>query len=123
VDSVSGWKQNVFLIKAMGRGSYQRTRVDKYGFPRGTLMSQKTVKGFATGDMVKAVVPSGKKQGTYIGRVAVRKSGSFNIQKPGGITVQGVSWKCCKLISRQNGYGFATSKFLPHLKEGEEFRD
>jgi 5-methylcytosine-specific restriction endonuclease McrA len=105
VDTVSGWKQNVFLIKAMGRGSYQRTRVDKYGFPRGTLMAQKTVKGFATGDMVKAIVPAGKKQGTYFGRVAVRKSGSFNIQS-GGITIQGISWRYCKSISRQNGYGF-----------------
>ena len=120
-DAVTGWNQSVFLVKAMGRGSYQRTRVDKYGFPRGYLMDQKTVHGFATGDMVKAVVPSGKKKGTYVGRVAVRKSGSFNIQKPGGTTVQGISWKCCKTISRQNGYSFATSKFLPHLKEGSPF--
>lgn len=112
VDAVSGWKQNVFLIKAMGRGSYQRTRVDKYGFPRGTLMAQKTVKGFATGDMVKAVVPSGKKQGTYFGRVAVRKSGSFNIQT-NTETVQGISWKYCKIISRQNGYNFASQVSSP----------
>jgi len=105
VDSVSGWNQNVFLIKAMGRGSYQRTRVDKYGFPRGYLMDQKTVHGFATGDMVKAIVPTGKKKGTYIGRVAVRKTGSFNIQTREAV-VQGVSWKHCKLISRQNGYSF-----------------
>jgi hypothetical protein len=112
VESVSGWKQNVFLIKAMGRGSYQRTRVDKYGFPRGTLMAQKTVKGFATGDMVKAIVPTGKKKGTYIGRVAVRKSGSFNIQT-NTETVQGISWKYCKIISRQNGYNFASQVSSP----------
>ncbi|MEE4364941.1 MAG: hypothetical protein V2J08_13475 [Desulfotignum sp.] len=105
MDAVSGWKQNVFLTKAMGRGSYQRSRVDKYGFPRGTLMAQKTVKGFATGDMVKAIVPAGKKKGTYFGRVAVRKSGSFNIQT-NTETVQGISWKYCKIISRQNGYNF-----------------
>jgi 5-methylcytosine-specific restriction endonuclease McrA len=112
VDAVSGWKQNVFLIKAMGRGSYQRTRVDKYGFPRGTLMAQKTVKGFATGDMVKVIVPTGKKKGTYIGRVAVRKSGSFNIQT-NTETVQGISWKYCKIISRQNGYNFASQVSSP----------
>jgi hypothetical protein len=97
---------------SMVRGSYQRTRVDKYGFPRGTLMSQKTVKGFATGDMVKAIVPSGKKQGTYIGRVAVRKTGSFNIQTKEAV-VQGISWKYCKIISRQNGYNFASQVSSP----------
>ena len=30
------------------------------------------------GDLVQAVVPSGKKAGTHVGRVAVRSSGSFN---------------------------------------------
>ncbi|MBI9090055.1 MAG: HNH endonuclease [Desulfobacterium sp.] len=112
IDSVADWKQNVFLIKAMGRGSYQRTRVNKYGFPRGYLMSQKTVHGFATGDIIKACVPSGKKEGTYIGRVAVRKSGSFNIQTKQE-TIQGISWRYCKIISRQNGYNFAIPNSSP----------
>jgi hypothetical protein len=53
--------------------SYQRTRLNRFGFPRGVLMRQKQVQGFQTGDRVKAVVPTGKKAGTYTGRVAVRK--------------------------------------------------
>jgi hypothetical protein len=39
----------------------------------------KFVKGFQTGDMVKAIVPQGKKAGIHTGRVAVRSTGSFNI--------------------------------------------
>ena len=35
VDTIDRWKQPVLSIKATGRGSYQRTRLDKYGFPRG----------------------------------------------------------------------------------------
>jgi hypothetical protein len=54
-------------------------RMDKYGFPRTGPKQAKIVKGFQTGDTVKAIVPKGKNQGTYHGRVAVRTSGSFNI--------------------------------------------
>jgi len=103
---ITHWQQPVLDIKCTGRGSYQRTRLDKYGFPRGYLMRQKAVHGFQTGDRVKAMVPTGKKQGTYTGRVAVRASGSFNIQTPGGL-VQGVSHKHCTLIQRGSGYGFS----------------
>lgn len=91
------------LIKAMGRGSRQMCRVDQFGFPRTKAKSVKTVKGFQTGDLVKAVVTKGKKIGTYVGRVAVRKSGSFNI-RTSLETVQGISWKYCKLIQNTDGY-------------------
>jgi hypothetical protein len=70
-------------------------------------MRQKQVHGFQTGDMVKAVVPGGKKVGTHVGRVAVRASGSFNIQTSQGV-VQGISCKHCKLIQRADGYGYST---------------
>lgn len=103
--------QNVptLQIKATGRGSYQRTLTDKYGFPRGQLMKQKSVHGFRTGDFVKADVTKGKKQGTYTGRIAVRKSGSFNIQTK-SITIQGISFKTCRLLQRSDGYQYNTQR-------------
>jgi hypothetical protein len=93
------------LIKAMGRGSRQMCRVDQFGFPRTGAKSAKTVKGFQTGDLVKAIVTKGKKIGIYTGRVAVRTSGSFNI-KTGSETVQGISWKYCNLIQKTDGYTY-----------------
>lgn len=93
------------VIKAMGRGSYQRTRLTKYGFPRGYLMRQKQVHGFQTGDRIKAIVPSGKKAGRHVGRVAIRQTGRFNIQTEHGV-VQGVSYRHCTLIQRGDGYGY-----------------
>jgi hypothetical protein len=93
------------LIKAMGRGSRQMCRVDRFGFPRTGAKSTKTVKGFQTGDIVKAIVTKGKKIGIYTGRVAVRTSGSFNI-KTGSETVQGISWKYCNLIQKTDGYTY-----------------
>ena len=99
----------VLIVKADGHGSRQMCRVNKFGFPRTTAKStEKKVKGFQTGDIVKAVVTSGKKVGTYIGRVAVRKSGSFNI-KTVDKTVQGISWKYCRLLHASDGYSYNTT--------------
>lgn len=93
------------LIKAMGHGSRQMCRMDKYGFPRTGPKSAKHVKGFQTGDMVKAVVTAGKKQGVYVGRVAVRASGSFNITTAKQ-TIQGISHRFCCLVHHCDGYAY-----------------
>ena len=103
--SLSGWNKPTLGIKCTGRGSYQRTRLNQYGFPRGYLMRSKGIKGFQTGDMVKAVVTQGTKIGTYVGRVAVRASGSFNIQSSSGL-VQGISHRFCTIVQRGDGYGY-----------------
>ena len=94
------------IITATGHGSRQMCRVDQYGFPRTTAKKQKAVKGFQTGDIVKAIVTSGKKIGTYLGRVAVRASGSFNLSTKDG-TVQGISWKYCQRIQAVDGYNYS----------------
>lgn len=105
MSGISNWQIPTLQIKCMGRGSYQRTRLDKYGFPRGYLMRNKQVKGFATGDMVKAFVPKGLKQGMHQGRVAVRASGSFNIQTKTEV-IQGISHKHCQILQRADGFGY-----------------
>ena len=105
VDDAIDWQQPVLSVKASGRGSYQRTRLTKYGFPRGYLTRSKSAFGFQTGDLVRAVVTTGKKVGTYLGRVAIRASGSFNIQTGNGL-VQGIHHRFCKLVQRTDGYGY-----------------
>ena len=112
VDVIENWpatQQPVLSIKATGRGSYQRTRLTKHGFPRGVLTRSKSAFGFQTGDMVKAVVTTGKKAGAYLGRVAIRASGSFNIQSTQGL-VQGIHHRFCTLIQRSDGYGYSWAK-------------
>jgi len=106
VDAVLNWRKPKLAIKATGRGSYQRTRLDAFGFPRGYLTRTKRIHGFQTGDMVKACVTKGKKIGHYTGRVAVRASGSFNIQTQQGV-VQGISHQHCKVVQRADGYGYS----------------
>lgn len=73
---------------------------------RGYLLREKRVKGFQTGDQVRAEVTTGKKTGSYQGRVAVRASGSFNIQTPYGV-VQGIHHRFCRLMQRADGYGYS----------------
>ena len=103
--AVTGWRKPTLAIKAMGRGSYQRTRLDRFGFPRGYLTRHKRIKGFQTGDSVIARVTTGKKAGLHAGRVAVRASGSFNIQTAEGV-VQGISHQYCRVIQRADGYAY-----------------
>ena len=64
--AINHWAIPVLVIKCMGRGSYQRTRLNQYSFPHGYLMRQKVVQGFQTGDMAKASITQGKKVGEYI---------------------------------------------------------
>lgn len=92
---------NPLMIRAVGRGSRQMCAINRYGFPRTRPKTLKRVRGFRSGDMVKAMVPSGKKAGIHIGRVAIRASGSFRI----GL-VDGISWKFCSLVQRADGYEY-----------------
>ncbi|NEO81652.1 RNA-guided endonuclease IscB [Moorena sp. SIO4G3] len=96
---------NPLLITAKGHGTRQLCRTNKYGFPIRYCSRLKFHKGFQTGDIIRAVVTKGKKIGTYVGRVATRKSGSFNISTKSGL-VQGISHKYCQFIHRKDGYAY-----------------
>ncbi len=96
----------VLFITANGHGTRQICRTDKYGFPNRYCSRTKFHFGFQTGDIVKAVVVSGKKVGQYIGRIATRATGSFNISTKNGL-VQGISHKYCKHIHKKDGYSYA----------------
>ena len=105
IGEIREWNQPTLAIKATGRGSYQRTRLNADGFPRGYLTRQKRIKGFQTGYLVKAEVTKGTKIGAYLGRVAVRASGSFNLQTAQGV-IQGFGYQHCKVIQCADGYGY-----------------
>ncbi len=65
-------------------------------------MRAKTVRGFRTGDLVRAVVPNGKRAGVHTGPVSVRASGRFRVGE-----VDGISWRHCRLLQRADGYTYA----------------
>ena len=94
------------LIKCAGHGNRQMCGTNKYGFPTRHRTNQKIHKGFQTGDIVQAIVTKGKKIGTYLGRVRVRASGSFDISTTSG-RVTGISHKYCSFIHRKDGYQYS----------------
>lgn len=106
VDAIGYWQRPVLDIKAMGRGSYQRTSTDKYGFPRRYLTRQKCHYGFQTGDYVRAEVLKGKHKGVHVGRVTIRASGVFRVFC-NGTTRDGIRYKCLSLLQLVDGYSYA----------------
>ncbi len=94
------------LIQCAGHGNRQMCGTNKYGFPTRHRTNQKIHKSFQTGDIVKAIVTKGKKIGTYIGRVLVRASGSFDISTNTG-RVAGISYKYCSHIHKKDGYQYS----------------
>src|SRR5271157_5385675 len=93
------------LIKSCGHGCRQMCLMNKFGFVRTGPKEAKFVKAFQTGDVGKAIVTKGSKVGTYVGRIAVRTSGSFNITTAKE-TIQGISFKYCQAIQRMDGYSY-----------------
>jgi 5-methylcytosine-specific restriction endonuclease McrA len=101
------------LIKATGYGHRRMCNINKFGFPqinkKGELAQRsriKVVRGFQTGDMVRAVVPAGKNAGTHVGRVTIRSTGQFDISTPTR-KLQIINWKYCKPVHKQDGYSYA----------------
>jgi 5-methylcytosine-specific restriction endonuclease McrA len=100
-------------ITATGRHSRQMCRTNAAGFPDRTPKATSMVGGFRTGDLVRAAVPaSSVKAGVYVGRIAVRATGSCNITTGHG-TVQGIHVKYCSAIHKGDGYTYAKGAALP----------
>lgn len=102
------------LIKCQGHGDRQMCRTDKFGFPTRYVPRFKFVEGFQTGDIVRLNLLKDKlkktgelviRAGSYVGRVAVRSSGSFNISTKIGL-IQGINCKYCQIIHQKDGYSY-----------------
>jgi 5-methylcytosine-specific restriction endonuclease McrA len=104
-------------ITACGYGRRQMCLMGKRGFPRTSPKAAKYVKGFQTGDLVRAVVTSGTKIGTYVGRVAVRTTGSFNMTTKQA-TIEGIGHQYCTTLHKCDGYSYGHGTPIPSPKKG-----
>ncbi|MEB3217303.1 MAG: RNA-guided endonuclease IscB, partial [Nostocales cyanobacterium 94392] len=93
------------LITATGHGNRQMSGTDKFGFPSRHRTNKQIHFGFQTGDIVKAVVLSGKKVGEYVGRVLCRAKGTFDLATKAG-RISGISHKYCLAIHKKDGYSY-----------------
>ncbi|MFF7761179.1 RNA-guided endonuclease IscB [Streptomyces griseorubiginosus] len=104
-DAIVRLPDRVLVVRATGRGSYARTTPDRFGFPRLRRSRVKRHFGFATGDLVRAVVPLGKWAGVWTGRVSVRATGRHSLTATEGRI--DVSHRNLRLLQRADGYGYA----------------
>jgi 5-methylcytosine-specific restriction endonuclease McrA len=93
------------LITAKGRQRRQMCLMDGSGFPRSKAKGTRVVRGFQTGDLVRAVVPRGTPAGTHVGRVAVKASGAFTITTQTG-AVPDVPARYCRKVQGVDGYAY-----------------
>ncbi|MGW6704343.1 RNA-guided endonuclease IscB [Streptomyces sp. NPDC054956] len=116
-DAVVRVPTQILVVTSTGRGSYARTTPDRFGFPRLRRPRSKTHHGYATGDLVRAVVPRGKWAGTWVGRISVRTSGQHRITTPSSRF--DVSYKHLRMVRRADGYvyGFAPEIRLSGVRE------
>lgn len=96
----------VLIVKATGRGSYARTTPDRFGFPRLQRARTKRHFGYATGDLVRATLPTGRWAGTWKGRISVRARGQHSLATPTGRI--NVSYRNLRLLQRGDGYAYDT---------------
>ena len=89
------------IIKAIGHGSRQMCRNDKYGFPLAHRTNIMTFLEFRTGDIVSANIQKGKFAGKHFGRVTIRQRPSF------GLNGFDVNPKYLTRVHRADGYSYA----------------
>jgi hypothetical protein len=77
-------------ITALGRHARQMCRTDAQGFQHQAPKATSVVGGLRTGDLVRAVVPTGSvKAGVYLGSLAVRATGACQVKTARG-TIEGI---------------------------------
>jgi 5-methylcytosine-specific restriction endonuclease McrA len=88
-------------IRAYGHGRRNRCWTDRHGFPVRHAPRKKYDRGFRTGDLVEAVIPTGKYRGRLRGRVMIRFGQSFQV---GLVSVHP---RHLRKLHRADGYGYA----------------
>jgi hypothetical protein len=105
----NGWVPQCFgqsTARQLGRGSHhlgsRKAKRSSHAF------------GFRTGDIIKAVVPSGKPQGTHVGKVAIKARGQFTITTRER-AVPDVPHRYCRRVHQADEYTYQKGEraFLP----------
>jgi len=99
--------QPILYIKAMGRGKRLRGKANKCGIITVKYRkSPKRINGVQTGDIVRAVTPSGKFAGIFMGRIRTRTSGFHDICCKDGSIVTTTKRSSIKILQPVDGYQY-----------------
>jgi len=75
------------------------------GFPSDIVLDRKLFLAFSPGDIIRAILPTGKFAGTHVGRLTVRATGVFEMVTQLG-KVSPVRAKYCLGVHRVDGYSY-----------------
>jgi hypothetical protein len=87
-------------IKATGRGKRCICLTNKFGFPIKYRQRQRRWFGYRTGDMVRAMLVTGKNIGLHIGRVIVRSKPWFSLNNIS------VHIRTLSILQKSDGYNY-----------------
>jgi 5-methylcytosine-specific restriction endonuclease McrA len=104
VESLNVLTSQPLLIVAKGHGNRQMCGTDKFGFPTRHRTNRKVWFDFQTGDLVRAIVPSGKFAGIWTGRISVRSRPSFKLTSTQSFDVHP---KYLEVVHRADGYAYS----------------
>jgi 5-methylcytosine-specific restriction endonuclease McrA len=93
------------LIRAVGHGRRQQCRTNASGLPLGHKPRARTFLDWKTGDIVRAVIPTGKYTGRHSGRIAIPFRPSFQLN--GQIDVHP---RYLTRLQRADGYDYRTEE-------------
>ena len=99
-------------IQAWGHGRRNRCWTDRHGFPVRHGPRRKSDRGFRTGDLVEAVIPSGKYSGRHRGRVTIRFGQNFQL---GPVSVHP---RHLRKLHRADGYSYSLGERFVPLHDG-----
>lgn len=95
------------LVQSQGQPTRFKTLIDKHGFPRAYRTAPEVWNGIKAGDWVKATVPNGKSQGTWVGCVAgIRQSRPPAIKPFGGKQLDLTAQTEIRLLHCRDGYEY-----------------
>lgn len=106
--------QPYMVVEAMGRGTRLIGQINACGIITVKYRDHhKRVNGIQTGDIVRAVVPNGKYQGTYTGRVMIRSSGIHDIRPMNGKRFSLTKKTVLTVLQHLDGYQYTFDKAIP----------
>jgi hypothetical protein len=73
--------------------------------PSDIVLDRKLFLAFSPGDIIRAILPTGKFAGTHVGRLTVRATGVFEMVTQLG-KVSPVRAKYCLAVHRVDGYSY-----------------
>lgn len=109
VVSVADTQGHAMPVQCAGRGLYQRTITDRFGFPSRHRMRQKLVSGFKGGDICSTVI-SLRRPKAMLGHITLRLRGVFSFYDISSKLPHDRNFRFLRRVAISDGFRYFTKK-------------